>query len=324
VVILGALALALAQADAWRDGTTRHAPAAQPMRLGPAAVAGATMAQPPPMLVRSDLSPADAMLINASVPFSTGPNPAAQPFVLAAAPEDRAHAITCLTAAIYYEAGSQSDAGEAAVAQVVLNRVRHPLFPKSVCGVVFEGSQQATGCQFTFTCDGSLSRRPSAAGWARARAAAERALDGYVMPAVGLSTHYHADYVVPYWSATMAKLTQVGAHIFYSWNGFLERSAGAGDSVVTDESAAWKLGSAKLAADLDAAETAPVVAPPSLITANVTDAEAAVAAPMLAAPDASRAAVAMSAPPSPVELAPPGYFNQPVEADRLHHSMLGP
>ena len=87
--------------------------------------------------------------------------------------------------AIYYEAASQSDEGQAAVAQVVLNRLRNPLFPKSVCGVVFEGSKLNTGCQFSFTCDGSLARRPSPDAWNRAQTVAARALNGYVVKGVG-------------------------------------------------------------------------------------------------------------------------------------------
>jgi hypothetical protein len=121
--------------------------------------------------------------------------------------------------AVYYEAGNQSDQGEAAVAQVVLNRLRHPLFPKTVCGVVFEGSALPTGCQFTFTCDGSLRRRPDTVLWNRAKRIAERALDGYVEPIVGEATHYHAIYVVPYWESGLIKVVQIGSHVFYRWPG---------------------------------------------------------------------------------------------------------
>ena len=105
------------------------------------------------------------------------------------------------------------------MAQVVLNRVRHPAFPGTVCGVVYEGSTRATGCQFTFTCDGSLYRQPDAVGWRRAYKVAEAALGGYVFAPVGWATHYHADYVVPYWASTLAKNAVVGAHIFYHWAG---------------------------------------------------------------------------------------------------------
>src|SRR3546814_13220413 len=88
--------------------------------------------------------------------------------------------IECLAAAVYYEAGSESVDGQRAVAQVVLNRVRHPAYPNSVCAVVFEGAQRATGCQFTFTCDGAMRRTPSVAGWERARKVAEAAPAGKV------------------------------------------------------------------------------------------------------------------------------------------------
>jgi len=107
------------------------------------------------------------------------------------------------------------------VAQVVLNRLRNPLFPKTVCGVVFEGSKLATGCQFSFTCDGSLARKPSLAAWNSARYVAARALNGYVMKQVGDATHYHTMWVVPYWQPSVVKLTQIGAHIFYRWPGTL-------------------------------------------------------------------------------------------------------
>ena len=156
-----------------------------------------------------------AKLWNASTVLEARPT-AARPFQLTSAePSDRGRALSCLTAAIYYEAGMEGPAGQRAVAQVVLNRLRHPDYPKSICGVVFEGAERATGCQFTFTCDGSLARAPSATGWRRARLVAEAALEGGVDPQVGHATHYHAVYVVPYWSPGLLKVATVGAHIFY-------------------------------------------------------------------------------------------------------------
>jgi len=147
----------------------------------------------------------------------TGP---ASPFILHASSEaERARAVRCLTDAIYYEAALEPEAGQRAVAQVVLNRVRDPNFPKSVCGVVFQGWNQPPGCQFSFTCDGSLARAPIASIWQRARGYAEQALNGYVMAGVGSATHYHANYVSPWWRATVVKIAQVGAHIFYRWPG---------------------------------------------------------------------------------------------------------
>jgi spore germination cell wall hydrolase CwlJ-like protein len=173
---------------------------------------------PPPMLVRQ-LAPDQALKLNAAIPVAVGPNPAAPPFAFKGNNAARKQALECLASAVYYEAGSQDDNGERAVAQVVLNRVRHPAFPSTVCGVVYEGSTRPTGCQFTFTCDGSMYRQADADGWKRAYRVAQAALSGFVYAPVGYATHYHADYVVPYWASTMAKNAIVGAHIFYRWAG---------------------------------------------------------------------------------------------------------
>lgn len=132
---------------------------------------------------------------------------------------DRGRALDCLTAAVYYEAASESDQGQRAVAQVVLNRVAHPAFPKTVCGVVFQGSERTTGCQFSFTCDGALGRKPSRMFWDRARGVAAAALSGTVEPSVGLATHYHTFAVSPVWSRQMNLITTVGAHMFFRWRG---------------------------------------------------------------------------------------------------------
>lgn len=178
-----------------------------------------TAPAPPPLLIRN-IAPAQALAVNGEIPVASGPNPAAAPFSTANLDAStRGRALECLSSAVYYEAGNQSEDGERAVAQVVLNRVRHPAFPSSVCGVVYQGSTRVTGCQFTFTCDGSLERRPDPDGWARAKAIAEAALNGAVFGPVGLATHYHADYVVPYWASTMAKNAVIGAHLFYRWAG---------------------------------------------------------------------------------------------------------
>lgn len=143
----------------------------------------------------------------------------AAPFIFRGHGNDRDRALDCLAAAAWYEAGDDA-AGERAVIQVVLNRLKHPSFPKSVCAVVFEGSNRATGCQFTFTCDGSMQRRaPSAGAWTRARLFAQAALSGAVDATVQQATHYHADYVSPWWSGAMEPLAKVGAHIFYRWPG---------------------------------------------------------------------------------------------------------
>lgn len=161
----------------------------------------------------------DALLANAALPFSKTPVIAARPFsIVGAGVSDKERALQCMTQAVYYEAGFEPVEGRRAVAQVVLNRMRHPAFPKSVCGVVYEGSNQRV-CQFSFTCDGSLMRAPAPAAWAEARKIAAEALGGAVQSAVGLATHYHADYVSPYWAPRLTKLAQLGAHIFYRWPG---------------------------------------------------------------------------------------------------------
>jgi spore germination cell wall hydrolase CwlJ-like protein len=172
-----------------------------------------------PTLGFGDPSFGDARKINALIPAASILNPPARPFVLQASAADRVQAVRCLAQAVYFEAGRQSPEGQAAVAQTVLNRLRHPEYPKSVCGVVYQGASLRTGCQFSFTCDGSLNQPLLPSVWAQAQSVARRALNGYVMAAVGEATHYHADYVQPYWSPTLVKITQIGAHIFYRWTG---------------------------------------------------------------------------------------------------------
>lgn len=213
IVALGALAAAGAIAlagSAWSSPSFGGIAEARDSRTAPT---------PPPLLVRN-LAPTEAVAVNSKIPVAAGPNPVAPPFSIAKLdPASRTQALECLTSAVYYEAGNESDDGQRSVAQVVLNRVRHPAFPSTVCGVVYQGSTRSTGCQFTFTCDGSLQRRPDAANWNRARRIAEAALNGAVYAPVGFATHYHAYYVVPYWASTLAKSAVVGAHLFYRWAG---------------------------------------------------------------------------------------------------------
>jgi spore germination cell wall hydrolase CwlJ-like protein len=203
---------------------------------------------PPPLLVRQ-LAPEQALQLNDEIPLAQGPNPAARPFVFKGDAASRKQALECLASAVYYEAGSQDENGERAVAQVVLNRVRHPAFPASVCGVVYQGSTRSTGCQFTFTCDGSLYRQPDAAGWKRAYGVAQAALAGAVYAPVGYATHYHANYVVPYWASTLAKNAIMGAHIFYRWAGGWGQPAAFAKPYSGHEADAAGLRSAALAAE---------------------------------------------------------------------------
>jgi spore germination cell wall hydrolase CwlJ-like protein len=152
-------------------------------------------------------------------------------------------AAQCLALAIAYEAGLEPLAGQEAVAQVILNRVRHAAYPDTACGVVWQGSARRSGCQFTFTCDGSLRRARSSAGMAAAQAVATRVLAGESPDHVRGATHYHADYVTPYWAPSLARVRQIAAHVFY-------RAPG------TD----WPRSGVPLAAALSAPE--PLSAPP--------------------------------------------------------------
>jgi hypothetical protein len=160
-----------------------------------------------------------AVAVNNLRPFSGLPIRPMRPFVLSADADDSARALHCMTQAIYYEAAREPLKGQQAVAQVVLNRVRHPAYPKSICGVVYQGAGLPTGCQFTFTCDGALRFSPQPTLWRRAQEVARKALAGFVDKDVGSATHYHAAYVAPYWAPTLVKMTQVGQHIFYRWTG---------------------------------------------------------------------------------------------------------
>lgn len=161
------------------------------------------------------LTMAEARRSNARVPVVRDRRGRAAPFRFAGGPAARAQAVECLATAALYEVGDDRR-GQRAVIQVVLNRARAPGFPRTVCGVVYQGYARTTGCQFSFTCDGSFRRRPIHLGWARARRAARRALAGEVFAEVGRATHYHADWVVPYWRDTMWKVARVGDHLFYA------------------------------------------------------------------------------------------------------------
>ncbi len=167
----------------------------------------------------------EAQRLNAAMAPASGALRPALPFVFKGSVQDRRRALRCLTQAVYYEAALEPENGQAGVAQVVLNRVRDPNYANTVCGVVFEGAERVTGCQFSFTCDGSLGQAPVGWAWERARKVAERALNGAVAQEVGTATHYHADYVHPWWAPTVAKVTQIGAHIFYRWKGVYGETA---------------------------------------------------------------------------------------------------
>lgn len=130
----------------------------------------------------------------------------------------------CLAEAVYYEARSESRSGQVAVAQVIQNRVFSKHFPDSICGVVYQGSERTTGCQFSFTCDGSMERAPKGQAWDRSEEAARYVLTESPRGLVGRSTHYHTTAIDPHWSGSLKKTAQVGSHIFYRFP-FRERPA---------------------------------------------------------------------------------------------------
>ncbi|WP_237220040.1 cell wall hydrolase [Sphingomonas arenae] len=221
------------------------------------ALAEAPPPTPEPMLVKA-VAPDQALQINAAIPVAGGPNPAARPFNLSAGnTATYSRALECLTEAIYYEAATEPTDGQRAVAQVVLNRVRHPAYPASVCGVVYQGHERPTGCQFTFTCDGSLNRAPMQSYWNRAREVAKAALDGSVYAPVGNATHYHTNYVVPYWASSLVKAAVVGTHIFYRWSGGWGQPAAFGQRYATSEADPAALRRNALAAEARYAALAP-------------------------------------------------------------------
>jgi len=129
----------------------------------------------------------------------------------------------CLSEAIYYEARSETVAGQMAVAEVVLNRMRHRAYPNTICGVVYQGSERRTGCQFTFTCDGSMASVPNGRGWERAQTVADHALMGFARPVTSRATHYHTTAVDPVWNDSLVRTRRIGSHIFYRFPNRSER-----------------------------------------------------------------------------------------------------
>ena len=223
VVIVAGLLIALLTMDDDR-GFLDRIPFG-PARARPATAELSIDDLPLETLVPSDilkLSAEDALARNMALPISRVANPLAPPFVASWLGGDLPKSTVCLAQAVYYEANGEPLVGQRAVAQVVLNRVRDRAFPHSVCGVVFQGSTRRTGCQFSFTCDGSMAHRREPYAWARARGVAEAALAGNVYAPVGGATFYHTDAILPWWASSLTRIGSVGAHIFYRWRGAME------------------------------------------------------------------------------------------------------
>lgn len=122
----------------------------------------------------------------------------------------------CLAEAVYYEARGETVKGQVGVAQVVLNRVRNPAYPSTICGVVYQNRNMLNACQFSFACDGQKHRVTEMPQWEMAKQVAKTVSAGQIwLPEIGSATHYHATYVKPKWGPTMEKVAQIGLHIFY-------------------------------------------------------------------------------------------------------------
>lgn len=122
----------------------------------------------------------------------------------------------CLARAVYFEARSESELGQLAVAKVILNRVKDPEYPNTICGVVYQGSGRRNSCQFSFACDGLPDDVRSASSWSNAKRIAQKAISGDAqVAAIGTATNYHADYVKPKWAKSMKRLIKIGRHVFY-------------------------------------------------------------------------------------------------------------
>lgn len=121
----------------------------------------------------------------------------------------------CMAQAIYYEARSETFSGQKAVGEVVMNRVASKHFPNTICGVVFQGAERSTGCQFSFTCDGSMDKTPYGKAWTRSKTLSEHMRMGVHKSMTANATHYHTTDVNPKWASSVQPTRQIGSHKFY-------------------------------------------------------------------------------------------------------------
>lgn len=183
--------------------------------------------------------------------------------------ESKASELNCLTQAVYFEARGETAKGQAAVAEVILNRVKHPAFPKTVCGVVYQGAAAGRGCQFSFACDGAAERVREDRAWTRAQRVATQVLAGAMLADVGGATHFHTTGVAPSWGDHMRLVTRVGMHVFYRFGAPRHRPTQA-EPVAADV----QFVSAPVATEIavSAAPLAIVTAPPAEPAATVVEA----------------------------------------------------
>jgi spore germination cell wall hydrolase CwlJ-like protein len=189
--------------------------------------------------------------------------------------------LDCLTTALYFEARGEGDAGMAAVAQVIVNRAQHPDFPKTLCGVIYQGAGKGRGCQFSFACDGSMRQRRQAALWDRAREIAERAMEEPVSKTVGTATFFHATRISPNWRG-LTRVATVGRHVFYRHAGFRGSAANFLRGRINAVGGTVELASA-MSASTNAAATVPTVSKRAVYKVAATAGKADKALPMVTA-----------------------------------------
>ena len=216
---------------------------------------------------------------------------------------DQSRDLECLTQAVYYEARGEGRDGMKAVAQVVLNRARHPAFPKTICGVVFQGSNRSTGCQFSFTCNGAMRGRVNQSAWNRARDVASAALSGNAYAPVGSATHFHTTAVRPSWRNNLVRVSSIGDHVFYRFGG----RNGSSSALSSEIQASAAVPHVMQASDTPADTNGPR---PYVMAANETAAPAAVPAPASATP-----AVTVTPVSAPVQSGGTSVQGRPVAAE---------
>jgi spore germination cell wall hydrolase CwlJ-like protein len=143
-------------------------------------------------------------------------------------PKDNVRQMRCLAEAIYFESRGEPEQGQAAVAQVVLNRVRSGIYPTTVCGVVYQDRNRPFACQFSFACEGRSLRITEPGPWAVATRIAQEVVSGSnYNPRVGVAVNYHANYVAPFWAGYLRRVDRIGAHIFYAMRDGVNWAPGA-------------------------------------------------------------------------------------------------
>lgn len=178
---------------------------ALPRTASPQAAPTESVSPPPAAAVT--LAASAVPIVETAPPVSAGPAVRSAIRLVAAKPAE----LTCLAKAVYYEARGESADGQAAVAQVVINRTHRANYPSNVCGVVFQGVHQG-GCQFSFVCNGAMNRPLEPAAWSRARRIAADALSGHVMTAVGQAVSFH---VASLGSEHLGQIARIGSHVFF-------------------------------------------------------------------------------------------------------------